>query len=373
MLEFFSKLNVATACRSTMYTLQSIFVNPIVHAYWISMRDGLMDKIRSVGKPVKISGDGQFDSPGFSARFCFYTIIDTSTNAIIDFYVAEKTMTEYSARMEPFAAKKLLSRLFQENIDVKVLTTDRSGSLKSLMKEVNAARKERGLAPIKHSFDIWHYIKAVMKDLYKACKLKKCSALCGWTKSIKNMLWFCFAECKGDPELLLEMILSIPLHVSGVHAFPSNKLFRSCLHGDLSAGHERPWLKAGSMSMKKLVLALRGPNNCRLKDLAYMTEFQHTSSNESANARHNMYLPKSTAFGHPQAHVRSCLTAIDHNKNKDRKILLDVDGDERYNYSFTRDGQSYTAKPIKEPKDTSWRDEILEKVVQVLSYARQKE
>jgi hypothetical protein len=67
------------------------------------------------------------------------------------------------------------------------------------------------------------------------------------------------------------------------------------------------------------------------------------------------------------------LTAIDHNKNKDRKILLDVDGDERYNYSFTRDGQSYTAKPIKEPKDTSWRDEILEKVVQVLSYAWQKE
>jgi transposase-like protein len=365
MFEFFHKLNVAVACRSTMYTLQSVFVNPIVYTYWNSMRQALMEKFRMSGKPINISGDGQFDSPGFNARYCFYSVIEATTNKVLDFYVADKSQTEYSSRMEPFATKMLLARLYKEKIEVKVCTTDRSGQLKSLMKEVNEARKQKGLTPIKHTFDVWHYVKAVIKDIYTASKLKKCAALAGWSRSIKNMLWYSFSECKGDADLLREMILSIPLHVSGVHFFPQNRLFQRCLHGDLSTERAKPWLKAGSLSMRKLVLALRGPRDCRFKDLAYMTEFQHTGTNESLNALHNVYLRKSTAFGHPQAIVRACLTSIDHNSNAERQLALDVDGDERYTISSTRDGQTYTAKAIKEPKDTTWRDTILDEVVQV--------
>jgi hypothetical protein len=329
------------------------------------MRKSLMDKFRMIGQPINICGDGQFDSPGFCARYCFYSIIEATTNKVLDFYVADKSQTEYSSRMEPFATKMLLARLHKEKIAVKVCTTDRSGQLKSLMKEVNEARLRKGLQPIKHAFDIWHYVKSVIKDIYNASKLKKCAALAGWSRSVKNMLWFSFSECKGDANLLREMILSIPLHVSGVHHFPQNMLFQRCLHGDLSTERTKPWLKEGSLSMKKLVLALRGPKDCRLKDLAYMTEFQHTGTNESLNALHNVYLRKSTAFGHPQAIVRACLTSIDHNSNAERKLALDVDGDERYTISSTRDGQTYTAKGVKEPKNTAWRDAILGEVVQV--------
>jgi hypothetical protein len=294
------------------------------------MRDKLMDKIRLSGEPINISGDGQFDSPGFSASFCFYTFVEEKTKMVLDFYVAHKSMTEYSAKMESFATKMLLSRLHKNNIEVKVCTTDRSGQLKSLMKEINQARKQRGLPLIKHTFDVWHYVKSVAKDIFKASKLKKCEALGSWIRSVKNMLWFCFAECKGNSDLLLEMILSIPLHVRGVHIFPQNQYFKRCLHGDLPTERDKPWLKEGSLSMKKLVHALRGPKDCRLKDLNYMTEFQHTGTNEAINSLHNVYLRKSTYFPHPQNVVRGCLTAIDHNSNVDRDAALGDDGEQIY-------------------------------------------
>jgi hypothetical protein len=78
-----------------------------------------------------------------------------------------------------------------------------------------------------------------------------------------------------------------------------------------------------------------------------------------------VYLPKCNSYGHPQAHIRGCLTAIDHNYNADRQPLLDHDGEEMYNVVSTRDGLVYTAKTIKEPKNTQWRKEILSEVLQV--------
>jgi hypothetical protein len=44
--------------------------------------------------------------------------------------------------------------------------------------------------------------------------------------------------------------------------------------------------------MKKLNEAIRGKKDCGLKDLAMMTEFQHTSINKNINAKHNTYFRK---------------------------------------------------------------------------------
>jgi hypothetical protein len=325
----------------------------------------LINRFKRSEEPISITGDGQYDSAGFSANFCFYSLVEAKTRLLLDFYVAEKTMAEYSAKMEPLAAKVLLTRLHKKRVKVRVCTTDRSNLLKTLMKSVNKSRGKRNLPPIKHSFDVWHYIKSVGKDLFVASKLKNCRSLGLWTRSIRNMMWYSMAECKGDAELLQEMILSIPKHCSGVHIFPENKKFKQCLHGDLPADRSKHWIKENSLSMKKLVTALRGKNNCRLKDLEFMTEFQHTGTNESINSLHNVYLPKSCSFGHAQAIVRACLTAIDHNNNVDRQQAKDEDGEDRYNIVNTRDGQIWTAKIIKEPKNTIWRQEIVDQVLEV--------
>jgi hypothetical protein len=267
--------------------------------------------------------------------------------------------------MEPVATKILLTRLHTKKIGVRVLTTDRSSQIKRLMRSINIGRRRRGLKAIKHCYDCWHMTKAVTKDLFVASKLKKCKTLASWIKSVRNQYWFSFKACKGNALLLREMVLSIPQHVSGVHEFPENKLFKRCLHEELPEDRSKPWLKPGSLSMKKLVAAIRGRKDCRLKDLEMMTEFQHTSWNENINARHNVYLPKSTAFEHPQAVVRACLTAIDHNHNADRKQKKDVDGDSQYEMVSTRDGLDYKERKVMEPKDTTWRKKIFAEVLEV--------
>jgi solute carrier family 8 (sodium/calcium exchanger) len=291
--------------------------------------------------------------------------VEAKTKLLIDFYVAEKSMAEYSAKMEPFAAKVLLGRLHKKRVNVRVMTTDRSNLLRSLLKSHNKSRMKRNLPLIKHSFDVWHYIKNVCKDLFVASKLKKCWKLGLWARSIKNMMWFSMSECQGNAELLKEMILSIPKHCSGVHNFPEHKFFKQCLHGDIPMDRSRPWIGEDSMAMRKLVTAIRGKGDSRLKDLDLMTEFQHTGTNENINSLHNKYLPKSCAFGHQQAIVRACLTAIDHNTNVGRQPARDEDGENRYNIVNSRDGQIWTAKPIMERKNYAWRQEIVDEVVQV--------
>jgi hypothetical protein len=63
---------------------------------------------------------------------------------------------EYSAKMETFAAKHLLGRMLRKKIGIRVLTTDRSSSIKKLLRDINAELRRRKLAPIKHCFDVWH-------------------------------------------------------------------------------------------------------------------------------------------------------------------------------------------------------------------------
>jgi hypothetical protein len=153
---------------------------------------------------------------------------------------------------------------------------------------------------------------------------------------------------------VLVLVLSIPQHVSGVHHFPENEFFKKCQHEDLSGECNKPWLKPGWLSMKKLVAAIR------LKDLEMMTEFQHTSMNENINTRHKSY-----AFEHPQAVVRACRTAIDHNQNADRKQKIDVDGDSQYGMVSTQDGLNYKERKVMEAKNTTWRKLILAEVLEV--------
>jgi hypothetical protein len=85
-------MNIAICTRATMYNHPRMYVNQIIYNYWIRMQEGIVEKILRSGKPVNLTGDGQFDSPGFSARFLFYTMIDSTTKLVVDFYVAEKTM-----------------------------------------------------------------------------------------------------------------------------------------------------------------------------------------------------------------------------------------------------------------------------------------
>jgi len=72
VVEFFKQLNIAMCCRATLYTLQSLYVNNAVYNFWTTMQERIFTAIREQGEAICISGDGQFDSPGFTAYQLFY-------------------------------------------------------------------------------------------------------------------------------------------------------------------------------------------------------------------------------------------------------------------------------------------------------------
>ncbi len=78
-----------------------------------------------------------------------------------------------------------------------------------------------------------------------------------------------------------------------------------------------------------------------------------------------MYFSKQYAYEPTQAVVRACLTVIDHNKNKDRKPRKDRDGEDKIETVSTRDGLDSKNRPVKEAKNTQWRQEIMAEVLQV--------
>jgi len=66
--------------------------------------------------------------------------------------------------------------------------------------------------------------------------------------------------------------------------FLENQHFKKCEHSPLSEDDRtKPWLTETSQSYKKIVAAIRGPGDCRLKDLELLTEFQHTGTGSNAN------------------------------------------------------------------------------------------
>ncbi|KAJ8887563.1 hypothetical protein PR048_013779, partial [Dryococelus australis] len=43
-------------------------------------------------KPVWLAGDGQYDSPGFSAKYFVYSLMDLDTGLVVDFELVQKGM-----------------------------------------------------------------------------------------------------------------------------------------------------------------------------------------------------------------------------------------------------------------------------------------
>ena len=89
--------------------------------------------------------------------------METKSKMVVDFFVCEKSMVEYSSKMEVYSTKALLIRLRDQNIAIRTLTTDRSSSLKALMKDVNAELEAHNQLAIKHCFDSWHFVKSIAK------------------------------------------------------------------------------------------------------------------------------------------------------------------------------------------------------------------
>ena len=233
--EMFSSVNLVHFSRTLFYNIQKTLLYPTLNSVYKLYRSEVIKQCIDAPQSNFI-GDGRCDSPGYSAKYGTYTLMDSNINKIVDFHVVSVGTVENSSRMEKKGLEKLLSKLANMGVRISTLTTDRHVQIRSFLKNEHPE--------IIHQFDIWHFGKSIKKALTNLSKKKGCEPLTHWIKAIINHFWWCCASCNGDAILLKEKWLSILYHIRGIHSWDGTEKFSKCEHPTLD--QERRWLKDGS-------------------------------------------------------------------------------------------------------------------------------
>ena len=185
---FSSLLNFVVMGKTTYYKIQKRLLCPVINQTW-------MDHVGSVhlvatGEQLKFCGDGRSDSPGHSAKYCTYTLMESTSSLIFDLEIIHMSMAENSTTMEREGLRRILKRLGDAPFTIQQVATDRSPMIKTLMR--------REFSSISHQFDVWHFVKSVVKKLTKATRKKEMAILRKWIPSIANHLSWSASSCNGD-------------------------------------------------------------------------------------------------------------------------------------------------------------------------------
>ena len=188
----------------TFYNIQDSYLFPVVNKVWEGEQNFVFNELND--RELWLSGDGCCESPGHSAKY--YTMIDQSSNKIVDFQIVQVSEVTNRNALEREGFKRSMENIQGKGAKVKVVATDRRPSIKSDMKRI--------YPNIDHQFDVWHLAKSVTKRLTEKAK-KDCGNLFPWIKSVSNHLWWCADTCNGDKEVLRKKWISIVYHTANIH------------------------------------------------------------------------------------------------------------------------------------------------------------
>ncbi|KAL1481656.1 hypothetical protein MTO96_034315 [Rhipicephalus appendiculatus] len=122
---------------------------------WTTEQAALMET--ATGRDLHLLGDGRCDSPGHSAKYLTYSLMDAETAKILHFVqvqVGESADVKTSPQMEQAGLIKALAHLRLKDLKVASLTTDRHPSIRKYLRD-----HERDLL---HELDSWHVVKGLV-------------------------------------------------------------------------------------------------------------------------------------------------------------------------------------------------------------------
>lgn len=349
-----SILRLSIMSKSTFHSIQSNYLFPVVHDTWLSHRQQILSRLQN--QSVQLGGDARCDSPGYSAKYCTYSMLSLESREVIDFSLVQVTETTSSVAMEKEGFQRCMQKLDKADINVSVVATDRHIGIASLCK--------KQYPYIDHQFDIWHVAKSIVKKLTKSAKKKGCEDLFPWIKSICNHLWWACQTSKGNGELLREKWISIVNHVINVHSWGGSNVFVKCSHPSLTneISTQTKWLIRGSPSHEALKEVIFDTNI--LKALQQMTGFCHTGDLEVYHSVLLKYCPKRQHFSYEGMLARNELAALDHNNNLHRQQAVTTSGELRYKIVYPKGRKDWVAKPISEDKSYAYIDNMLQTVLE---------
>ena len=352
--QFSEFLNMKFISHTTFNKIQREYLMPVVKHTWSLLQKAELDKIKQQGTSFRLAGDGRCDSPGFSAKYCTYSLLDIETQHNVMFLVVKVTETGSSSKMEVEGFRRCMTYLLDQGFTIEVLATDRHVQIRSIMK--------KEFSNVDHQFDVWHLCKSLKKKLTGKAKSKGCEDLNFWIKAICNHLWWCASNCEGDKVLLEESWLSICDHIVNTHTF-EGKIFKQCAHTfiptDVAA--KKKWLVRESKAhkaLKEVVLDKR-----LRKDICQLSEFCHTGNLEVYHSLMLKYCPKRQEFDYDQMVTRTTLAVIDHNLNQNRDHKINKNGEKAYKLVCPKATGQWVVKPVFKNKTYQWVYAMMENVL----------
>ncbi|XP_062581910.1 uncharacterized protein LOC134243692 [Saccostrea cucullata] len=334
--------------------IQRTYVVPTINSFW---KDEQMEVFHQMeGQSIVALGDGRNDSPGHSAQYCTYTMMDNSTKKIVSIITMDKRETgKKSPNMEKACFVKAMDEI-QDNLNVEEVVTDAHLQIGALMKN--------RFPDIKHSHDIWHAAKNLGKKVVAAGQAKECRSLIDWSKDIVNHFWYTCSSAT-DVDSFLEIWCGIVHHVVDEHewdmSYSSNYFGNTqCKHGPLEDEHKE-WMVKGSASHKALIKIVF--NKRFLNQIHYYLNFRSTAELENFNNLILMYSGKRFAYSPPVYRARSQLAALDYNANVDREVKRKSDGTIQQHRTFNKKSGRWSVTPVKVEKNYEHVHKLMESIV----------
>ena len=88
--DFAKHLNLQFISSSYYYKIQRNIIFPVVQKAWRKNQAEVVKKLKQT-KNVDLCGDGRWDSPGYSAKYGTYTLMDEKSNLIVEFSLVQVT------------------------------------------------------------------------------------------------------------------------------------------------------------------------------------------------------------------------------------------------------------------------------------------
>ena len=82
----------ASISRSTFFSHQEHILQPSIFTVWKDHQSELFRQLRREKRPLILGGDGRADSPGHSAKFGSYTVMELKKKAVIDIELVQVCM-----------------------------------------------------------------------------------------------------------------------------------------------------------------------------------------------------------------------------------------------------------------------------------------
>lgn len=134
----FTKISLYAKCmqlafisNSTFHRYQKHYLAPQIHWWWDKMQEKMFENLK--GQPVVVSGDGQMDSPGFSAKNCTYTLMHAELDYVLHVEIVDVRHSQLkSSTMEKVGCERALNSLMKK-VNVTGLVTDASSQIIKLL------------------------------------------------------------------------------------------------------------------------------------------------------------------------------------------------------------------------------------------------